>query len=111
MTNIDSELDQQHTPRRRMSDHKLDALANSAVLKLAQSFVTVIVIPLAAWVGLTVLDRLSTIEKTIQAGQITSATMELRMKAQEDRWSEVKPAERLIVLEHEMRGMKTTLRP
>ncbi len=99
------------TPRRRMSDHKLEALANSAVLKLVQSFVTVIVIPLAAWVGLTVLDRLNTIEKTIQAGQITNATMELRVKALEDQSTQLKAAERLILIETELRVSKAAGRP
>lgn len=95
-------------PRRRMSDHKIDALANSAVFKIAQGFVTLIILPLIGWVGATVLDRLNSIEKSIQAAQITSATMELRVQALERRWDETKPGERLILLEHEL---KTRIRP
>lgn len=97
--------------RRRMSDHKLDALANSAVLKLVQSFVTVIVLPVAAWVGLTVLERLNTIEKAIQDSRISSATMEIRMATLENRWAELKPSERLIVIETELRELRTRNRP
>jgi hypothetical protein len=70
-------------PRRRMSDHRLESLAESAVLKVAQYAVTAIAIPALAWFTNAVLDRLTKIETVINMATTQSATFELRVAALE----------------------------
>lgn len=69
--------------RRRMSDHRLESLADSAVLKIAQYMITGIAVPLLLWSINTVLDRLAKIEAALNAAATQSATFELRVGALE----------------------------
>lgn len=69
--------------RRRMSDHRLESLADSAVLKVAQYVITGIAVPLLLWSVNTVLDRLAKIESAFNAAATQSATFELRVGALE----------------------------
>lgn len=69
--------------RRRMSDHRLESLADSAILKVAQYVITGIAVPLILWSINTVLDRLAKIEMALNAAATQSATFELRVNALE----------------------------
>lgn len=98
-------------PRRRMTDHKLDTLANSALLRVLQFLVISIAAPLIGWMGSTILDRLNSIEAALAAGRVSNATMELRIldletyrRAADER--ERNAAGRLLVLEHEVRTLR-----
>lgn len=62
-----------------LTDQKLEQLANSAFLRVAQLAVTAIAIPLLGWGGSAVLDRLSMIENAIMGATATAATVELRL--------------------------------
>lgn len=66
-----------------MSDHRLESLADSAVLKVAQYVVTGIAVPLLIWSVNTVLDRLTKIEATLNMASTQSAMFELRVNALE----------------------------
>lgn len=66
-----------------MSDHRLESLADSAVLKIAQYVVTGIAVPLLLWSVNTVLDRLTKIEAALNVAATQSATFELRVSALE----------------------------
>lgn len=72
-----------HRYRRRMSDHRLDQLADSALLKVFQYVVTAIAVPVIAWSLNAVLDRLSKIENALNITTTQSATFELRVAALE----------------------------
>lgn len=66
-----------------MSDHRLESLADSAVLKIAQYIITGIAVPLLLWSINTVLDRLAKIEAALNTAATQSATFELRVNALE----------------------------
>lgn len=74
-------LDYSHQHKRRMSDHhKLQALADSAFLKVAQYAVTGIAIPLIGWGLSAVLDRLNSIDRSVNQFTTQAATTELRLQ-------------------------------
>lgn len=74
-------LDNSHGYKRRMSDHhKLQALADSAFLKVAQYAVTGIAIPLIGWGLSAVLDRLNSIDRSVNQFTTQAATTELRLQ-------------------------------
>lgn len=87
-----------------MSDHKLQALADSAVLKILQYVVTAIAIPLIGWAMSTVLDKLGRIDDAINRATTINATVELRLRAAEHALSEEASARKTLtekVLEHD----------
>lgn len=81
-------LDYSHGYKRRMSDHKLQALADSAFLKVAQYAVTGIAIPLIGWGLSAVLDRLNSIDRSVNQFTTQAATTELRLQQVERAQSE-----------------------
>lgn len=68
-----------HTYKRRMSDERLQVIADSALLKVIQYAITGIAIPLVIWGANTILERLGSIEKSLQKSDTISATYELRL--------------------------------
>lgn len=58
-------------------------IAENAWLKVVQYVVTLVAVPLIAWAGGAVLDRLSAIEKSIHQFSTTTATTELRLQSLE----------------------------
>lgn len=72
-----------HRYRRRMSDHRLDQLADSAILKVFQYVVTAIAVPVIGWSLNAVLDRLAKIETALNVSATQFATFELRVAALE----------------------------
>jgi hypothetical protein len=69
-----------HGRGRRMSDHKIQALAESAYLKVLQYAVTAIALPVVGWSLSTVLDRLNRIDEAINRQTTNAATVELRLQ-------------------------------
>lgn len=69
--------------RRSHVPPRVQDLADSAWLKLAQFAVTAVAIPLLAWAGTSVLDKLSAIDKTLAQMNTDRATTELRLQAVE----------------------------
>jgi hypothetical protein len=72
-----------HIYRRRMREQKFEEIANSAVLKIFQYTITGVAIPLIGWSLSTVLDRLKTIEESINKATLQAATFELRTQTLE----------------------------
>lgn len=72
-----------HLHKRRMSDERLQVIADSAILKILQYVVTAIAIPLIGWSINMVLDRMTSLEKAIQKNDTVAATYELRLQTLE----------------------------
>ncbi len=94
-----------------MSDHRLQNIADSAVLKVIQYVVTVIMVPVMGWAVLTVLDRIKSLEETIQKSNVTAATYEYRMVTLEKSVTQLTETNRLLadkVMNHdfEIRALK-----
>jgi len=66
-------------PHRRVMDHKLDAIANSSLLRVIFSSLLMIALPLAGWAMSTMLDRLNKIEANQNAVQVGGAIVQVRM--------------------------------
>lgn len=85
-------------PHRRAGERKLDAIANSALLRVAQLVITFVItsiaVPLIGWGLSTALDRLNSIEAQFQAQRVSSATTELRILTTERSLAEARSAER-----------------
>lgn len=79
-----------------MSDHRLESLADSAFLKVAQYVATGVAMPLLIWSISAVLDRLGKIEGALNATATQSATFELRVNALERAGIERDAAVRLL---------------
>lgn len=67
--------------KRRMTEQKLQGIADSAVLKVAQYVITGIFVPLLLWAVYTVSERLSNIESGINKSNTINATVELRLQS------------------------------
>lgn len=66
-----------------MTDHKLQAVADSAWLKVVQYVVTGVAAPLLVWFMNATLARLEKIEASTSLATLQGATFELRIKALE----------------------------
>jgi hypothetical protein len=62
-----------------MSEQKLQDLANSALLKLLQYLITIIMVPAMIWGVNGVLDRLGKIEEAVRTADKNSAMTEMRL--------------------------------
>lgn len=88
----------------RATDLKLRTLADSALLKVLQYIVTAVALPLVAWGGSTILDRLTKIEDALNRAATVSATFELRVQALERTGVEREAAIKLLTersIEHD----------
>ena len=99
-------------PHRRMGEQKIQQWADSALLKLMQHIVTAVAVPLVAWGGSKVIDRLDSIDKALARNETSSATFELRLKqleqAGEARDAQLKIlTERSIVNDYELKRLNT----
>ena len=83
-------------PHRRSTERKLEAIANSALLRVLQFVLTGVAVPLIGWSMGTVLDRLNGIEAQFGAWRVTSATTELRMLQTEKALADVSASERTL---------------
>lgn len=63
-----------------MSDHKLQAVADSAILKVLQYVVTAVAVPGLVWFGNRTLAELDAVKAATQLATLQSATFELRIK-------------------------------
>lgn len=94
-------------PRRRMSDAKVQAIADSPYLKVfayVMNFLLTISVALIAWGAGSILDRLAKIEGQLNAFTTANATIELRIKSLEDYRNAAESrgrtyADRLLLLE------------
>jgi hypothetical protein len=66
-------------PRRRMADHKLEAVANSALLRVLQYAITGIALPVIGYGMTSILDRLGKFEEAVNKANQINATVELRL--------------------------------
>lgn len=99
-------------PHRRQAERRLEALANNALLRVAQFLVTGIAMPLIGWGMTTVIERLNSIEAQLVAARVASATTELRMLANEKGIAEISASqrdlrERVLSLEFMIRDRAT----
>lgn len=100
-----------HRYHRRMTEQRLDNIANSSILKLLQYVITGVMVPFFIWLSGALLDRLTKVEEAIQKNNTTTATNELRMsnleRAQADRDAQVKVLqEKAIIMDMELRSLK-----
>ena len=97
--------------KRRMSDERLQHIADSAILKILQYAITAIAIPLIGGSISVVLDRMTALEKAIQKNDTTAATYELRLqtleRAQIERDTSIRLlTEKTIVNQYEIQSFK-----
>lgn len=95
----------------RTTEPRLEALANSALLKVLSNAVLLVAPPLIGWGMSTILDRLNTIDAALTASRVSSATTELRLlsleKQRQDEASiSSRAAERLLKIEIEMEQLR-----
>jgi cell division protein FtsB len=93
-----------HGTGRRMSDHKMQAIADSALLKVMQYAITGVAVPVMLWFGNSTLARLEKIETTTAVAAIQNATFEQRLKQLESSGYERQAAINLLrdqVLRHD----------
>lgn len=81
---------------------RLEAIANSALLKILSNGVLIVSPPLLLWGMSMILTKLDVLDKAVNESYINKATTELRMKAQED----VRANERLLKAEFEIEQLK-----
>lgn len=98
--------------RRRMSEQKLQSLADSALLKVLQYLITAIFVPLSFMALSMVLNRISALEDALNKSASTTATYELRLqtleRAQAERDTTIRLlTEKSIVTEYEVRSLKS----
>lgn len=70
-------------PAHPPSEHRLQQLADSAILKVIQYAITGIAVPLIGYGLNSIADRLSNIDRTVAAFNTTTATTELRIRSLE----------------------------
>lgn len=93
---------------RRRGEQRLEAIANSALLRVLQFAVTGIALPLIGYGTTAMLGRMDTIEKQLQQQSVVTATTELRMLQAEKAVAETainerNLRERVLALEYQMR--------
>jgi chlorite dismutase len=94
-----------------MTDQKLQAVADSAWLKVAQYAITGVALPMVLWFGARALDDLEKIKGAMNTHALHQATTELRLQALEksaiDRDAAVKAlAERVGEQGYEIRRLR-----
>ena len=77
---MDQNSSMDHEPRRRIS---ASDLADSSLIKILQPIIIAILVPLVAWGGNKVLDRMDKLEAAIYTNNNTTSGYEFRMKALE----------------------------
>lgn len=75
-------------PSRRRGEQRLEAIANSALLKILQFLLTGIALPLAVFGINSVITRMEALEKQFIAQDKANAMSELRLLANEKRMQE-----------------------
>lgn len=90
--------------RRKMSDHRLQQLADSAAMKILQAAVTTIAIPLMGWGLSAVLDRLTAIERSVNQFSTQAATTELRLQQAERTIADLAGMLRAVQIESTQHG-------
>ena len=98
--------------RRRVSEQKLQSLADSALLKVLQYIMTAVFVPLSFWALNAVLTRLQSVEDAVNKNNLATATVELRLQALERAQNERDTTLRLLTEktlgnEYEIRALKT----
>lgn len=88
---------------RRAGEQRLDNLANSTVLKLLQNLITVVLFPIIAWVGSSMVDKMGKMEESLNTLKSNRDVTEIRMLTLEREKSEMVAKiealrERVIVL-------------
>jgi hypothetical protein len=99
-------------PKRRMSDHKIEAYTNSSLVKLLTHIITVVGLPLLAWFATGLMQEMKEIKQQMSIYQVDKATTELRMLRSENSHSDIEKRVRAIEqavleLQLEMRMIKT----
>ena len=97
--------------KRRMSEQKLQNLADSAFLKVMQYIVTAVFVPLSFMALNAVLGRLQAVEDAINKNNLSTATYELRLQTLERAQIERDTTMRLLTEktmgnEYEIRSLK-----
>lgn len=64
---------------RRSGEQRLDSLANSTVLKVLQSLITVVLFPIIAWVGSSMVDKMGKMEDSLNTLKSNTGVTELRI--------------------------------
>ncbi len=85
-----------HPYHRRMTERKIDQIADSAVLKVLQYAVTALLIPGMMWFGNRVLSDIDAMKTAVNVSTIQAATFELRVQALEKGGIERQAAIRLL---------------
>jgi hypothetical protein len=94
-----------------MTDHKMQAIADSALLKVLQYAITAIAVPGVMWFGNRTLDQLEKVEAATSLATLQGATFELRIKQLEATGIERKAAIELLtqqVLRHDFELRRLT---
>lgn len=86
----------------RTAEPRLEAIANSAILRVFMGVVLIVAPPMIGWGMSTILDRLNAIEASLNAGRVNSATTELRLLSLEN----VRANERLLKVEFEVEQLR-----
>ncbi len=86
----------------RTTEPRLEAIANSAILRVFMGVVLLVAPPMIGWGMSTILDRLNAIEASLNAGRVNSATTELRLLSLEN----VRANERLLKVEFEVEQLR-----
>lgn len=82
-------------PKRRTSDIKIQAIADSAVLKVLSYVVTALLIPFGGWFCSSLLDEVKDIKRQLGVYQVDKATVDLRLLALEKYRAEAEQRGRL----------------
>lgn len=101
--------------RRRVSEQKLQSIADSAILKVLQYILTAVFVPLSFMALNAVLGRLQSVEDAINKNNTAAATYELRLQSLERAQNERDTTLRLLTEktlgnEYEIRALKATPR-
>lgn len=88
---------------RRSGEQRLDNLANSTVLKVLQSLITVVLFPIITWIGSSMVDKMGKMEDSLNTLKSNRDVTEIRMLTLEREKSEMVAKidalrERVIVL-------------
>lgn len=107
-TSYDSAPGSLDSPHRRRGEMRLEAIANSALLKILQFLLTGIALPAALWGINAVITRMDSFEQKFIALDKESATKELRLLQTEKTTAEMVAAnqtlrERVLALEFQLR--------
>jgi hypothetical protein len=86
----------------RTTEPRIEALANSAVLRLIANGVLIAAPPILAWGMNSILNRLSSIESALQQTAVNTATTEHRIRALEA----IRANERLLKVEFEVEQVR-----